>query len=74
MTEKVTVEKEVYASVLRNSIRVTQMQIKNELIEAKLHIAIKGLEKIKHIGEAKKLGAVYQTAERTLAKIDEVKR
>ena len=31
-----------------------------------------GLEKIKHIGETKKLGAVYQVAERTLAKIDEV--
>lgn len=30
-----------------------------------------GLEKIKHIGETKKLGAVYQVAERTLTKIDE---
>jgi hypothetical protein len=70
----ITVEKEVYEAVLRNSLRATQSQIKKELLEAKLHIAIKGLEKIKHIGEVKKLGAVYQVAERTLAKIEELKK
>ena len=35
--------------------------------------AIKGLRKIKNIAKAKKLGAIYETAERTLAKIGEKK-
>ena len=39
----------------------------------KLDIAISGLTKIKRIAKAKKLGAVYETAERTLAKIGEKK-
>jgi hypothetical protein len=37
----------------------------------KLDIAVDGLKKIKRIAKAKKLGAVYETAERTLAKIGE---
>lgn len=39
----------------------------------KLDIAISGLTKIKRIAKAKKLCAVYETAERTLAKIGEKK-
>lgn len=50
------------------------IDLKGEI--CKLRVLLKecrdGLEKIKHIGETKKLGAVYQVAERTLAKIDEV--
>lgn len=42
-------------------------------LKDKLDIAVEGLEKLKHIGETKKLGAVYQTAERTLAEIGEKK-
>jgi hypothetical protein len=41
--------------------------------DTKLDIAIKGLEKIKRIAKAKKLGVVYKTAERTLAKTGEKK-
>lgn len=37
----------------------------------KLAIAISGLTKIKHMAKAKNLGAIYETAERTLANIGE---
>lgn len=43
----------------------------NKQLKELIKECIDGLEKIKHIGETKKLGAVYQVAERTLAKIDE---
>lgn len=51
-----------------NSLNVAEenQKLKNLLKECR-----DGLEKIKHIGETKKLGAVYQVAERTLTKIDE---
>ena len=39
----------------------------------KLDEAIKGLQKIKKIAKAKKLGNIYEIAERTLAKIGEKK-
>lgn len=68
-----------YGDCLINETLIKDLSKKvNKLIEEnnKLKELLKecrdGLEKIKHIGETKKLGAVYQVAERTLAKIDEV--
>lgn len=71
-SKTITVEREVYKAILRNSVRVIDLEAENQQLKELLKECRDGLEKIKHIGETKKLGAVYQVAERTLAKIDEV--
>lgn len=59
-----SLQEQIYAQA---PIHLENQQFKELLKECR-----EGLEKIKHIGETKKLGAVYQVAERTLTKIDKV--
>ena len=73
MVEKLKTElNEANYSVYTYRIKQDLLKQENQRLKELLKECGNGLDKIKHIAEVKNLAAVYQVAERTLAKIDEV--